>query len=156
MTSTALITRLSFYAFWMAISAISFTLIRYVPTDINETQITYTNSTVVLDGIILGTLHEEKTSANSRNVGYVSETILFRQEFSTSKSSVEPLTKDFVISCVDIENRPAEIQTYSEHAGTLYNVEQLQCLLPKSIHFSSFCNFLPTKYFPYWYSCRFR
>jgi hypothetical protein len=48
---------------------------------------THTNSTVVLDGIILDTLHEGKTSANSENMwGYVSETILFRQEFSASNT----------------------------------------------------------------------
>jgi hypothetical protein len=56
--------------FYIGIIAISFSLRRHVPTDTHETEITHTHthtlSTVVLDGIILDTLHKKKTRANPR------------------------------------------------------------------------------------------
>jgi len=75
---------------------------------------THTNSTVVLDGIILDTLHEETTSANSGNMW---NTFLKRffsgRSFRHKRRKEERRTfhKGFRISGVDIENRPTEILT---------------------------------------------
>jgi hypothetical protein len=75
---------------------------------------THTNSTVVLDGIILDTLHEETTSANSENIWAT-----FLKRFFSGKSFRHPIRKEerrtfhkaFVISDVHIDNRPAAIHT---------------------------------------------
>lgn len=75
------------WAFYITI-AILFTLIRHVPTDTNET-ITHTNSTVVLDGIILDTLHEETTNANSENMWAT-----FLKRFFSGKSFRHPIRKE--------------------------------------------------------------
>ena len=49
---------------------------------------THTNSTVVLDGIILDTLHEETTSANSENMWAT-----FLKRFFSGKSFRHPIWK---------------------------------------------------------------
>jgi hypothetical protein len=73
-------------------------------------------------------------------VGYVSETILFRQEFSTSKKrNVEPFTKNFVISVVHLDNRPAEIQMdtldVQEHSAQSSNHNEVTSTLSKYTFF---------------------
>ena len=77
------------WAFYIVIIPILFTLIRHVPTDTNETENTHTNSTVVLDGIILDTLHEETTSANSENMWAT-----FLKRFFSGRSFRHPRWKE--------------------------------------------------------------
>jgi hypothetical protein len=102
------------WAFYIVIIAILFTLIRHVPTDTNETENTHTQIPQLCWMALSWTHCTKKRPAQipkTCGLRFWNDSFQAGVFDIQDEKSVEPFTKDFVTSDVDIDNRPAVIQT---------------------------------------------
>jgi len=139
------------WAFYMVIIAILFTLIRHVPNDTNETEITHTHTHTQIPQSCWMAL--SWTHCTKKRPVQIPETCGIRFwndsfqagvfDIKDEKRSVEPFTKDFV-SQASISKIVQ--QKYWQILWARGNTLHCRATITT---FSSFCNFLPRKYFPY-------